>query len=129
MLTVPQVDDPRTYAIIGAALEVHRVLGTGFLEIFYKDALEIEFTTRGVPFGRELPCDVIYKGRHLRREYHVDFICYDAIVIEVKARSTTGPADHAQVISYLASTKLQVGLLINFGAAKLEYRRFVRTIA
>ena len=129
MLTVPQVDDPRTYAIIGAALEVHRVLGTGFLEIFYKDALEIEFTTRGVPFGRELPCDVIYKGRQLRREYHVDFICYDAIVIEVKARSTTGPADHAQVISYLASTKLQVGLLINFGAAKLEYRRFVRTIA
>jgi GxxExxY protein len=129
MLTVPQVDDPRTYAIIGAALEVHRVLGTGFLEIFYKDALEIEFTTRGVPFGRELPCDVIYKGRQLRREYRVDFICYDAIVIEVKARSTTGPADHAQVISYLASTKLQVGLLINFGAAKLEYRRFVRTIA
>ena len=76
MLTVPQVDDPRTFAIIGAALEVHRVLGTGFLEIFYKDALEIELMNRGLPFGRALP--------------------------EVKARSTTGRADHAQVISRLA---------------------------
>ena len=128
MLTIPEADDPRTYAIIGAALEVHRVLGSGFLEIFYKDALEIELTSRTVPFRREVPCNVNYKGRRLRRDYHVDFICYDEVVIEVKARSNTGPADHAQVISYLASTKLQVGLLINFGAAKLEYRRFVRTV-
>ena len=125
MLSLPEADDPRTYAIIGAAFEVHRVLGTGFLEIFYKEALGIEFTSRGVPFGRELPCNVNYKGRQLRREYHVDFICYDEVVIEVKARSRTSPADHAQVLSYLASTKLQVGLLINFGAPKLEYRRFV----
>lgn len=58
MLSLPEADDPRTYAISSAALEVHRVLGTGFLEIFYKDALEIEFTSRGVPFGRELPCNV-----------------------------------------------------------------------
>ena len=127
MLSLPEADDPRTYAIIGAALEVHRVVGNGFLEIFYKDALEIEFTSRGVPFGRELPCNVNYKGRQLRREYHVDFICYDEVVIEVKARSSTGPADHAQVLSYLASTKLEVGLLINFGTTKLEYRRFVRS--
>ena len=128
MLTSPEADDPRTYAIIGAALEVHRLLGTGFLEIFYKDALEIELTSRKVPFRREVPCNVAYKGHQLRREYHVDFVCYDEVVIEVKARSATGPADHAQVISYLASTKLQVGLLINFGAAKREYRRFVRTV-
>jgi GxxExxY protein len=97
------------------------------IEAIATRARQIELTSRRVPFRREVACDVIYKRRQLRREYHVDFVCYDEVVIEVKARSNTGPADHAQVISYLASTKLQVGLLINFGAAKLEYRRFVRT--
>jgi GxxExxY protein len=123
--TSPSLQDPRTFAIIGAAYEVHRVLGTGFLEIFYKDALEIELIERGIPFRREPPCRVEYKGRPLRDDYRIDFICYDAIVLEVKARSVTGPADHAQVISYLASAKLRCGLLLNFGAPKLEHRRFI----
>ena len=127
MLTIPEANDPRTYAIIGAALEVHRVLGTGFLELLYKDALEIELTRREIPFRRELPCNIVYKGHQLRGDYKVDFVCYDAVVLEIKARSVVGPADHAQVISYLAATKLQVGLLFNFGAQKLEYKRFVRT--
>jgi len=126
MLSVPpSSQDPRTFAIIGAAYEVHRVLGTGFLEIFYKDAIEIEFTERQIPFHREPPCSVEYKGRPLRREYHVDFICYDEIVLEIKARSVTGPADHAQVISYLASTNKRCGLLLNFGTSKLEHKRFI----
>jgi GxxExxY protein len=123
----PESDDPRTYAIIGAALEVHRVLGTGFLELLYKDALEIEFTKREIPFRRERLCNIVYKGHQLRGDYKVDFICYEEVVLEIKARSVTGPADHAQVISYLAATKLQVGLLFNFGTPKLEHRRFVRT--
>ena len=105
--------------------EVHRVLGTGFLEILYKDALEIEFNERQVPFQREAPCLVEYKGRPLRRDYHVDFICFGEIILEIKARSVTGPADHALVISYLASTKKRYGLLLNFGAPKLEHRRFI----
>ncbi len=121
----PSSQDPRTFAIIGAAYEVHRVLGTGFLEIFYKDALEIEFLERLIPFRREAPCLVQYKGRPLRQEYHVDFICFGEIVLEIKARSVTGPADHAQVISDLASAKKRYGLLLNFGAAKLEHRRFI----
>ena len=121
----PSSQDPRTFAIIGAAYEVHRVLGTGFLEIFYKDALAIEFIARQIPFQREAPCLVEYKGRPLRQEYRVDFICFDEIVLEIKARSVTGPADHAQVISYLASAKRRCGLLLNFGAPKLEHRRFI----
>ena len=121
----PSSQDPRTFAIIGAAYEVHRTLGTGFLEIFYKDALAIEFIERQIPFQREAPCAVEYKGRPLRREYHVDFICFDEVVLEIKARSATGPADHAQVISYLASTRKRCGLLLNFGASKLEHKRFI----
>jgi len=127
MLSLPEADDPRTYAIIGAALEVHRVLGTGFLELFYKDALAIEFTARELPFRRELPCNIHYKGHQLRGEYRMDFVCLGEVVVEVKARSIITPADHAQVISYLASSKLQIALLLNFGSSKLEHRRFIRT--
>ena len=123
----PDSNDPRTYAIIGAALEVHRVLGSGFLELFYKDALAIELALRNIPFRRELPTAIEYKGRPLRGDYKMDFVCFDEIVVEVKARSATGPADHAQVISYLASSRRQVGLLLNFGGPKLEYKRFVWT--
>jgi GxxExxY protein len=122
----PSSQDPRTFAIIGAAYEVHRVLGTGFLELFYKDALEIEFGERQIPFHREQPCRVEYKGHPLSRSYHVDFVCFDDVVLEIKARSVTGPADHAQVLNYLASTRKRCGLLLNFGAAKLEHRRFIR---
>jgi GxxExxY protein len=121
----PSSQDPRTFAIIGAAYEVHRVLGAGFLELFYKDALAIEFRERQIPFQQEPRCSVEYKGHQLRGEYHIDFVCFNEIVLEIKARSMTGPADHAQVISYLASSKLRCGLLLNFGAAKLEHRRFI----
>jgi GxxExxY protein len=121
----PSFQDPRTFAVIGAAYEVHRVLGAGFLEIFYKDALQVEFTDRQIPFRREPPCCVEYKGRPLRDDYKIDFICYGEVLVEVKARSVTGPADHAQVLSYLASTKLRCGLLLNFGTSKLEHRRFI----
>ena len=78
-----------------------------------------------IPFTREPACRVEYKGRQLRSDYNVDFICYDAVVLEVKARSVTSPADHAQVLSYLASTKLRCGLLLNFGTPKLEHKRFI----
>lgn len=121
----PSLQDPRTFAIIGAAYEVDRVLGSGYLEVFYKDALEIEFADRQIPFERERPCRVEYKGRPLRRDYHVDFVCFGEIVLEIKARSATGPADHAQVLNYLASTRNRIGLLLNFGTSKLEHRRFI----
>ena len=101
------------------------MLGAGYLELFYKDALEIELAEREVPYQRELACHVEYKGRSLSRDYHVDFICFGEIVLEIKARSVTGPAGHAQVINYLASMKKRHGLLLNFGTSKLEHRRFI----
>ena len=125
LATPPSSQDPRTFAIIGAAYEVHRVLGAGFLELFYKDALAIEFTLRDIPFHAEAPCSIEYKGRPLRSEYRIDFVCFEQIVLEIKARSMTGPADHAQVINYLASSKLRCGLLLNFGTPKLEHKRFI----
>jgi len=126
MLNVPpSSQDPRTFAIIAAAYEVHRILGAGYLELFYKDALAIELTERAVPFRKEIPCSVEYKGRPLRGEYRIDFVCYEQIVLGIKARSMTGPADHAQVINYLASSKLRCGLLLNFGTPKLEHKRFI----
>jgi GxxExxY protein len=120
-------DDPQTYSIIGAAIEVHRVLGAGFLEVFYKDALAIELMSRDIAFRREVLCNIQYKGHRLRGDYKMDFVCFDQVVLEIKARSNTGLADHAQVISYLASSRLRVGLLLNFGGPKLEYKRFVWT--
>ncbi|MFA5910319.1 MAG: GxxExxY protein [Vicinamibacterales bacterium] len=119
--------DSRTFAIIGAAMEVHRVLGSGFLELFYRDALAIEFGLRDVPFAAEVPCNIVYKDHQLRGHYRMDFVCFDSVVVEVKAGSGTGPAEHAQVLNYLASTGYQCGLLLNFGLSKLEYRRFVLT--
>ena len=119
--------DGRTFGIIGAAMEVHRVLGSGFLEVFYRDALAIELRLRGIPFESEVACGVSYKGQHLRGHYRIDFVCFGSVVVEVKARAGVGPAEHAQVLNYLAATGHQTGLLINFGSARLEYRRFVLT--
>src|ERR1051325_7949930 len=115
----PVGDDPRTYKIIGAAMEVHRVLGAGYLEVFYKDALKIKFASREVPFEADVPCNAQYKGHPLRGTYKMDFVWFGIIVLEVKARSNTGPADHAQVISYLANSKLRIGLLLNFGGDRV----------
>jgi GxxExxY protein len=73
----------------------------------------------------EVPCGVAYKGHELRGHYHMDFVCYSTVVVEVKARSGVGPADRAQVINYLAATGLRTALLLNFGAQRLDYKRFV----
>jgi GxxExxY protein len=111
--------DPRTFAIIGAAMTVHRILGCGFLESVYRDALAIGFDLCRIPFTPEV------KGHELRGQYRIDFVCFSKIVVEVKARSTTGAADQAQVINYLAAAGHQTALLLNFGAQRLDYKRFV----
>jgi GxxExxY protein len=123
----PNSGDDRTFGIIGAAMEVHRVLGSGFLEVLYRDALAIEFGLRQIPFEIEVPCCVKYKEHLLRGHYRIDFVCMRAVVVEVKARSTVGPAEHAQVLNYLAATGHQCALLLNFGGPRLEYRRFILT--
>jgi GxxExxY protein len=119
--------DPRTYAIIGAAMEVHRQLGCGFLEPVYQEALAIEFRTRSVPFVREVKLSLAYKGQALEASYSPDFICFDSVVVELKALSRMSGTEEAQVINYLKATGHEVGLLINFGTRSLEHRRFVLT--
>jgi len=117
--------DPQTYAVIGAAMEVHTVLGPGFLERVYQEALAEELTMRGVPFQREVDIPVIYKGKMLECGYRVDFLCNDSIVVELKALDDLIGAHEAQLINALKATGHLRGLLINFGQFKLQYRRFV----
>jgi GxxExxY protein len=124
-MTIPQsVGDPRTYAIIGAAMEVHGTLHRGFLEAIYCEALALEFKLREIPFETQVPCSVQYKGERLRGFYKLDFVCYGDVIVEVKANSITGPADHAQVLNYLAVSGHHIALLLNFGRRSLEHKRF-----
>jgi GxxExxY protein len=117
--------DPQTFQIIGAAMEVHRHLQRGLFEGFYCDALAVEFELRQIPFDAERPIQLTYKGRPLRRPYHIDFVCFGSVVIEVKAVSALAPSHEAQLLNYLAMTKIKRGLLLNFGANSLEYKRRV----
>ncbi|MGH7812647.1 MAG: GxxExxY protein [Candidatus Binataceae bacterium] len=117
--------DERTHSIIGAAMEVHRRLGPGFLEAVYQEALAIELTQRNVPFRREVELPIMYKGRLLKTSYRADFVCFDDVLVELKALAHLGPVEEAQVINYLKATGLEVGLLLNFCSRSFEYRRFV----
>ena len=118
-------NDPRTYTIIGAAIEVHRQLGCGFLEAIYQEALSIEFAKRLVPFRREVRLPVHYKGQLLSTTYCADFICFDSVVTELKALAHMSGTEEAQLINYLKATGYEVGLLLNFGGRSLQHRRFV----
>jgi GxxExxY protein len=120
--------DPKTYAIIGATMDVHRELGHGFLEAVYQEALAIELTKRGIPFQREVELSIRYKDQLLKTKYRADFVCYGSVVVETKALSQLTGADQAQVINELKATGMGIGLLINFGAPSLEYRRLVFTL-
>jgi GxxExxY protein len=120
-------NDPRTHAIIGAAMEVHRELGCGFLEAVYQEALAVELATQGLPFIRELGLSVQYKGRLLDTCYRADFICFDSVLVELKALQRLTSIDEAQVLNYLKAGGYQLALLLNFGAPSLEWKRLVRS--
>ena len=117
--------DPQTYAIIGAAMEVHRELGPGFLEAVYQEAMSIELTDRGIPHVREAALVVKYKDLPLQTHYRADLICYGEIIVEMKSQVALTGIDKAQLINYLKATRYQRGLLFNFGESSLVFHRFL----
>jgi GxxExxY protein len=117
--------DDQTYQIIGAAMEVHKELGCGFLEPVYQEALELELNDRKIPFWAQAEMPVFYKGRKLRATYRADVLCYDSVVVELKALGKLGDVETAQVLNYLKAGRHQRGLLINFGTKSLQHQRFV----
>ena len=118
--------DPETYAIIGAAMEVHRVLGAGFLEPVYRDALAFELADRAIEHVRELPLRIAFENRLIPSIYRADFICSGRVLVEVKALRSLSAREIAQVLHYLKATRLERALLVNFGAPRLEFKRFVQ---
>jgi GxxExxY protein len=115
-----------SYKIIGTCFDVHNELGLGFQEIVYKDALELEFINRGIPYVREKEFQVYYKGNPLKdRKFYVDFFVYDKILLEIKAKTAIIDEHIAQTLNYCACANQKLGLCVNFGALKLESKRVV----
>ena len=114
-----------SFAIVGAAMEVHRQLGMGFLEAVYQKALAYELTLRGIPFEEQKVLSVYYKGQ-LVGEYKADFVIDGKITLELKSVSAISHAHMAQARNYLATTGLRLAILINFGATSLETKRVVK---
>lgn len=115
----------KSYKIIGAAMEVHKTLGMGFTEYVYQDALEVELQKRNIPFEREKHITVTYKEVVLKHDYYADFLCYDGIIVELKAVCSLDDSHRCQILNYLKATGIKVGLLINFGESSLKFERFV----
>lgn len=117
----------QSYAINGAAMHVYNVLGYGFLESVYQEALEIEFLKRGIPYEREKELKIYYEGKAMRQTYRGDFVCYNNIIVELKAVAHLDDMHRSQIYNYLKATGYKLGLLYNFGHYDgLEYERKVR---
>lgn len=116
-----------TYKIIGACMEVHSQVGCGFLEPVYQEALEREFKERNIFFEKEKLQEIYYKGNMLTKKYVADFICFGKIIVELKALSKLTSDHEAQLLNYLKATGFELGLLVNFGTRKLEYKRLILT--
>lgn len=121
--------DPETYAIIGAAMAVHRESGAGFLEAVYQEAMELELSARRIPYEREKGFRIHYRGRPLKSHYTADLVCFGAVVVELKALQRLSGVEEAQLINYLKAAEIRRGLLINFGTRSLQYKRLVFNLA
>ena len=113
-----------SYSITGAAMQVYNTLGAGFLEAVYQEALAIELTKRGIPYEREKDLKIYYDGQELKQTYRADFVCYDNIIVEIKAVADLNDSHRSQVFNYLKATGIKLGLLFNFGhSGGLEFER------
>lgn len=108
-------------------MKVHRELGAGFLEAVYEEALKKEFGKIEIPFKSQVKVPVFYEGEKLNKYYKADFICYDKIIIEIKAVSQVPDVFYAQIKNYLTATKKELGMLINFGQSSLVYKRIINS--
>jgi len=113
------------YAIVGAAMEVHRILGCGYLEAVYQEAMGIELAERKIPFLPQVELPLHFKGRLLKKSYLVDFIAYEKIIVELKAQDQLTSREEAQILNYLKASGKEVGILINFGIERLQWKRIV----
>jgi GxxExxY protein len=113
------------FQLVGAAMEVHSQLGCGFLEPVYQEALSMEFALRKIPFVAQPQLAILYKGAQLSKYYIPDFIAYEKIIIEIKALNELTVNEDAQILNYLKVSRCEVGLLINFGTASLDWHRRV----
>lgn len=119
--------DPRTHAIIGAAMEVHRIIGPGHLEAVYHECLEIEFRERNIPYISKPKLEIYYKEEKLKKFYTPDFMVYKEIVLEIKSSKSLTEVDEAQIINSLKISRQEIGLLINFGELSLKFKRFINS--
>ena len=114
-----------SYKIIGLCMKIHKELGHGFLESVYSEALEIEFQKNNIPFKKEKKLPVYYNDEPLKKYFRADFICYDSIVLELKATKYSVEADIRQTLNNIKATNFKLGILINFGSPSLTYKRVV----
>jgi len=114
-----------SYKTVGACMEVHKELGMGFKEAVYKDALELEFNARKIPFKRERPYIIRYKEKILPRKYFADFVVFDSIILEVKATPVIINPFVYQTINYLKASGIKLGIIVNFGGKSLTFKRVV----
>ena len=119
------IKDPETYAIIGAAMRVHSELGYGFLEAVYQEAFERELQIQKIPYKREVELPIFYHNEKLKTYYKADFVCFDEVIVELKAISNISGTEESQVINYLKASGKNKGLLLNFGTNHLQYKRLV----
>ena len=115
-----------TYRILGACFEVYNELGCGFLEPVYQESLELELKRQEVPFESQKILKMDYKGKELTKTYQADFVCFDNVIVEIKAVSRLTGEHRAQILNYIHATDIDVGLLVNFGHfPKIEHERFL----
>lgn len=114
-----------SYKIIGSCMKVHTELGAGFLESVYQEALEKQFIKDSVPFQREKLLKIQFDGESLRKTFKADFVCYDEIIVELKAATSIHYDNILQIQNYLNATHFKLGLLVNFGESSLKYKRVI----